>query len=186
VVQAAIVHAQFELIHPFKDGNGRIGRLLISLFLFQAKVLSQPMFYLSAYLEDHREEYYEYLRRVSAEEDWDAWIIFFLRAVTEQAKINSTKVRVIRQLYEEMKRRVEDITHSPYALRILDGIFARPIFSTTVFFEEIEVSRTTGLPLLRKLKEANILTPVRAASGRRPEMLAFSQLLNIAEGKTVL
>jgi Fic family protein len=186
VVQAAIVHAQFELIHPFKDGNGRIGRLLISLFLFQAKVLSQPMFYLSAYLEDHREEYYEYLRRVSAEEDWDAWIIFFLRAVTEQAKINSTKVRAIRQLYEEMKRRVEEITHSPYALRILDGIFARPIFSTTVFFEEIEVSRTTGLPLLRKLKEANILTPVRAASGRRPGILAFSQLLNIAEGKTVL
>lgn len=144
------------------------------------------MFYLSAYLEDNRENYYEFLRRISAEEDWDGWIIFFLGAVTEQAKANSAKVRAILQLYEEMKRRVEGITHSPYALRILDGIFARPVFSTTAFFDEIEISRTTGLPLLRKLKEANILMQVRAPSGRRPEILTFSQLLNIAEGKTVL
>lgn len=71
IFQAGVVHAQFELIHPFKDGNGRIGRLLIPLFLFQKKCISTPMFYLSAYLEEHREEYYQALRKISQEKDWN-------------------------------------------------------------------------------------------------------------------
>ena len=76
-MQAAIVHAQFELLHPFKDGNGRIGRILIPLFLYQKQKLSQPMFYLSAYLERHREQYYQALQNISAKNDWNGWIEFF-------------------------------------------------------------------------------------------------------------
>ncbi|MBC8414096.1 Fic family protein, partial [bacterium] len=86
LLQTAVVHAQFELLHPFKDGNGRIGRILIPLFLYQKKKLSKPMFYLSAYMEAHREEYYARLQSISREGDWDGWIAFFLTAITEQAR----------------------------------------------------------------------------------------------------
>lgn len=77
LLQTAVVHAQFELLHPFKDGNGRIGRILIPLFLYQKKKLSQPMFYLSSYLEANREEYYVRLQNISREGDWNGWIAFF-------------------------------------------------------------------------------------------------------------
>lgn len=76
LLQTAVMHAQFELLHPFKDGNGRIGRILIPLFLYQKKALSQPMFYLSEYLESHRDEYYARLKAISAEGDWNGWIAF--------------------------------------------------------------------------------------------------------------
>ena len=83
LIQVAVVHAQFELLHPFKDGNGRIGRILIPLFLYQKRALSQPMFYLSEYLENHREEYYQRLKGISVDGDWDGWIAFFLRATAQ-------------------------------------------------------------------------------------------------------
>jgi len=85
LIQTAVVHAQFELLHPFKDGNGRIGRILIPLFLYQKRALSQPMFYLSEYLENHRDEYYQRLKAISADKDWNHWIAFFLRATIAQA-----------------------------------------------------------------------------------------------------
>ncbi len=85
LVQLAIVHAQFELIHPFVDGNGRVGRILIPLFLYEKRLLPSPMFYLSEYLEAHREIYYEQLQTISVTGDWSEWITFFLTAITEQA-----------------------------------------------------------------------------------------------------
>ena len=94
-----MLHAQFELLHPFKDGNGRICRILIPLFLYQKKQLSQPMFYLSEYLEANREEYYRRLANISGDGDWNGWIVFFLRAITHQAKQNSQRDRDIMVLY---------------------------------------------------------------------------------------
>ena len=81
LIQCAVVHAQFELIHPFKDGNGRIGRLLIPLFLYQKKALKSPMFYVSEYMESNREEYYSRLKGISRDGDWTGWVEFFLDAV---------------------------------------------------------------------------------------------------------
>ncbi len=95
LVQVAVVHAQFELIHPFKDGNGRIGRLFIPLFLYQKRVLASPMFYLSEYLEAHRELYYVRLQGISRDGDWTSWIEFFLDAITQQAHANTERVREI-------------------------------------------------------------------------------------------
>jgi len=77
LIQTAVVHAQFELLHPFKDGNGRIGRILIPLFLYQKRALSQPMFYLSEYLENHRDEYYARLKAISSDDNWNDWLVFF-------------------------------------------------------------------------------------------------------------
>lgn len=126
LLQVAVIHAQFELIHPFKDGNGRIGRILIPLFLYQKRALSQPMFYLSEYLEDNRDEYYERLRAISIQGDWNGWIAFFLRAIATQAVQNSKRVNAIMALYEEMKIAIQGATHSQYSVHLLDAIFDKP------------------------------------------------------------
>ena len=85
LVQLFIVHAEFESLHPFLDGNGRIGRMLIPLFLFEKKLLREPMFYISAYLEANRDEYYDRLLAVSRDGDWTGWCAFFLGAIQQQA-----------------------------------------------------------------------------------------------------
>lgn len=186
LLQTAVVHAQFELLHPFKDGNGRIGRILIPLFLYQKKKLSQPMFYLSSHLEAHREEYYVRLQNISRENDWNGWIEFFLRAITEQAKSNNSKVKAIMDLYENMKTRIHEITHSQYTVHLLDSIFDRPIFETTDFVKRSNINKKTAMALLKQLREAEILAVLREGSGRRAAVLCFPELLNIAEGKKIL
>ena len=93
LVQLAIAKAQFELIHPFLDGNGRLGRMLVPIFLFEKELLADPMFYLSAYLEEHRDLYYRRLQAVSQENDWNGWVAFFLTALVEQAETNLLKTQ---------------------------------------------------------------------------------------------
>ncbi|MEY8200763.1 MAG: Fic/DOC family N-terminal domain-containing protein [Colwellia sp.] len=189
LLQVAVVHGQFELLHPFKDGNGRIGRLLIPLFLFQKKALSQPMFYLSEYLEANRDEYYQRLGAISQEGDWNGWIAFFLKAITVQAKQNSERVKAIMALYDNMKLRIHDITHSQYSVYLLDALFSRPIFKTTDlvsrFKDEYGIHEKTTPGLLRQLKEAGVLMELQAGSGRRAAVLCFPELLNLAEGREV-
>ena len=150
LVQASIVHAQFEMIHPFKDGNGRIGRLLIPLYLYQKKVLGTPMFYLSEHLELHREDYYARLQGISQRGDWDAWIAFFLTAVAEQAMQNVQKVRQTLDLYEEMKTRIAKITHSQYSIHLLDAIFDRPVFQASHVVKQTGLAKQTVMPLLQR------------------------------------
>lgn len=190
LIQAAVVHAQFELLHPFKDGNGRIGRILIPLFLYQKRVLSQPMFYLSEYLENHRDEYYERLKGISAAGDWNGWIAFFLKAITEQAGQNGTRVVAIKALYEEMKGIIHETTRSQYTVHLLDAIFSKPIFKTSdlaqKLSEEHGIHEKTAPALLRQLRDAGILRELRAGSGRRSATLCFPRLINLAEGREVL
>ncbi|WP_319549511.1 Fic/DOC family N-terminal domain-containing protein [Desulfogranum marinum] len=186
LLQSAVVHAQFELLHPFKDGNGRIGRILIPLFLYQKKKLSQPMFYLSSYLESNRDEYYLHLRNISDKGDWNSWIEFFLKAIAEQAKSNNSKVKEIMSLYDNMKAKIHDITHSQYTIHLLDAIFDKPIFKTTDFVQRTGIHKPTAMGLLRQLKQENILKELRTGSGRRAAVVSFPALVNIAEGKKVL
>lgn len=190
LLQTAVVHAQFELLHPFKDGNGRIGRILIPLFLYQKRALSQPMFYLSEYLENNREAYYFHLKGISAEGDWNGWIAFFLKAIVTQAAQNSTRVTAIQALYEEMKLAIQTATHSQYAVHVLDAIFSKPIFRssdlTAQLLRDFGVHEKTTPGLLRQMKEAGILRELQASSGRRPATLCFPRLINLAEGREVL
>jgi len=190
LLQTAVMHAQFELIHPFKDGNGRIGRILIPLFLFQKKKLSQPIFYLSEYLEAHRDEYYQQLRNISQKQNWNGWIAFFLQAITHQAKENSTRAQAIMSLYEDMKNKIHKITHSQYSVYLLDTVFNKPIFRTSdcaiQLKQEHGVHQKTTLNLLRQLKEANVLMELQPGSGRRAAILCFPDLINLAEGRQVL
>lgn len=189
LLQVAVAHAQFELLHPFKDGNGRIGRLLIPLFMFQKKALSQPMFYLSEYLEANRDEYYQRLSNISKEGDWNGWIAFFLKAITVQAKQNSARVKAIMALYDDMKQRIHEITRSQYSVYLLDALFSKPIFKTSDLASQLErdfgISKRTVPALLRQLKEADVLLELTPGSGRKPAVLCFAELLNLAEGKEV-
>jgi Fic family protein len=188
LVQLAVVHAQFEIIHPFLDGNGRLGRILIPLFLFERQVLSQPMFYLSEYLDKNRDAYIDHLRNLGEiDGSWNRWIAFFLTALIEQAKQNGTKARAIMDLYEDLKKRVIALTHSQFAIPLLDVLFTRPILRSS------EIGKQEGMPskpmvmnMVGKLKEAGILKVVRAGGGRRAQVLALSELINLCEGRKVI
>jgi Fic family protein len=183
LVQLAVVHAQFEIIHPFVDGNGRLGRILIPLFLHDKAILSQPMFYLSAYLDTHRDRYIASLRALGAHQDsWNDWIKFFLTALAEQAKLNVAKARAIMDLYEKMKTRVIALTHSQYAVPLLDALFEQPIFkSSSLDGRPGMPSKPMVMTLLRKLKEEKILRVLREGSGRRAQILSFAELVNLCE-----
>ncbi len=190
LIQTAVVHAQFELLHPFKDGNGRIGRILIPLFLYQKRALSQPMFYLSEYLEENRDEYYQSLKSISLDRNWNGWIAFFLRGVCRQAEQNSRRVQDIRALYEEMKLAIQEATHSQYSVHLLDAIFSKPIFRSSDLAHQLKrdygVHEKTTPGLLRQLKVRGILRELRARAGRRPAVLCFPRLVNLAEGRRIV
>ena len=104
IIQVAVMHAQFEMIHPFVDGNGRMGRLLISLFLTEKGLLSKPCFYMSAYLQEHREEYYAALGEISQTGRWELWICFFITAIRERSQANIASLQEMTALYEEHKK----------------------------------------------------------------------------------
>ncbi|MGH6842792.1 MAG: Fic family protein [Methylocella sp.] len=186
LVQLAIVHAEFEAIHPFLDRNGRLGRLLVPLFLFSQGLLSRPNFYLSAYLEAQRDEYYDRLLEVSRTDDWSGWCEFFLRALIAQAKENQTKAQTILSLYAERKDLIIDITRSQHAVRALDWMFDRLIFKTSDFIKSAGIPGPTAKRILREVRDQGLLSEIRPASGRRAAILAFPALLNIVEGRTAL
>ena len=187
LVQLAVAKAQFEIIHPFLDGNGRLGRMLIPLFLYARGLLSSPMLYMSAYLEKHREVYYRRLGAISENGDWNGWITFFLSALTEQAEDNAKTIRAIMGLYDELKSRVVDLTHSQYAIQALDALFSRPIFRSTQFQQSANIpTRTTSTLILRKLQEAGMLKVLEEGKGRRPALIAFPGLINLVEGRNVV
>lgn len=179
LVQLAILHAQFEMIHPFLDGNGRIGRLLIPLFLHDKRVLTSPTFYASAYLEQTRDEYYERLSNISEEGDWEGWIRYFLTAVEKQSKANSEKVSRIADLYENTKDQVVDLVSSQYTIQAIDALFERPIFSSTKFQELSDIPKQSSYRILRALEEGNVIKQVRESTGRKPALYVLEPLLDI-------
>lgn len=185
LVQLAILHAEFEALHPFLDGNGRLGRMLVPLFLWQAGLIQRPMFYISAYFEARRDEYYERLLAVSRNDDWTGWCHFFLEAVRAQAEDNLSKTRDILELHDDLKHRLPEMTRSQYAVRALDWIFSRPIFRATDFINGAEIPGPTARRFLGVLRKEGILRDLRPAQGRRAAVLAFPALLNIVEGRRV-
>lgn len=188
LVQLAVIHAQFEILHPFLDGNGRLGRILIPLFLYEKNLLSRPTFYLSEHLEKNREAYIEHLRAIGrAPNAWNKWISFFLRGLIEQAQVNIDKARQIHTLYDSLKKRVLDLTRSQFAVPLLDLIFQRPIFqSTHLDGHPTMPSRPMIMNMLGRLKSAGILAVIRQGSGPRAQVLALTELVNIAEGKKII
>ena len=186
LVQLAILHAEFEALHPFLDGNGRLGRMLVPLFLWQNRLIRQPVFYVSAYFEARRDAYYDGLLAVSRDGDWTGWCHFFLEGVRTQAEDNLAKAQGILALYEQMKSRVPEMTRSQHAIRALDWIFARPIFRSSDFIESAGIPAPTARRFLGVLQKGDILSVLAPGSGRRAAVLEFPALLDIAEGRRAL
>lgn len=185
LVQLAILHVEFEALHPFEDGNGRLGRMLIPLFLAQRKLLASPDFYMSGYLEANREEYQERLRAVSRDGDWTGWCEFFLKGVLQQAAENERKARAILSLYNRLKNSVVDLTHSQHSIRAVDFIFQTPVFSTPFFTKYSKIPKPTAARILNILRDKGLVLTIQGGKGQRPNIFAFRELLNIAEGKDV-
>jgi len=185
LVQLAVLKAQFELIHPFLDGNGRIGRMLVPLILYSKKIISSPNFYISDYLERNRDTYHDRLLAISRDGDWNGWIDFFLQAVIEQADLNSMKARAILSLYDDMKTRIPDITGSRYSIQAIDAIFSRPIFNTREFSRISAIPRESATKILSELKDNDILEVLRQGQGRRPTTYIFASLIEITQINTM-
>lgn len=180
LIQTAIVHAQFELIHPFLDGNGRIGRLLIPLYLYFKKTIAGPMFYLSTYLEQNREEYYMRLQGISKDQAWIEWISFFLRAIISQSINNISKVNQIKDLYQEMKEKIRKITKSQYCHKVVDSIFETPIFAKDLIIQK-GIPTPTAQKIIKQLTDAKILLILQRGSGRKPTVYCNHALINIVK-----
>lgn len=181
LVQLGILHAWFEAIHPFLDGNGRLGRLLVPLFLMAKGLVKRPNFYLSEYIERHREDYYRNLLVAQSGGSWSPWLRFFLTALEKQAIANTEKARQILALYAARKDWVAQTTRSQHAVRSLDFMFDQPVFRTSEFAVKSGIPRPTALRILRVLKENGMLLELRPARGRRAATLWFPDLIKIAE-----
>lgn len=181
LVQLAVLKAQFELIHPFCDGNGRIGRILIPLILYNKKMISSPMFYISAYLERNRDVYFDRLLGISRDNDWNSWISFFLKAIMEQAEENSLKAKSILELYKQMKIKIPEVTRSKYSIQVIDTIFSKPMFSSTDFIKAFGANRMAANRILTDLADNKILDVVSEGKGSRPTVYAFRELLKVTE-----
>lgn len=179
MIQLAIMHAQFEVIHPFLDGNGRLGRILIPLFLYHKDVIHQPFFYLSDYLEANRREYYQRLQAISSTEDWNGWIAFFLNGVITQAEKTVKQANDTLALYEEMKQVFVKATNSIHAGIVQDFIFSNPIFSNTTLYEIPGVSKRTLIRILKVLVTNRIVDVHKKGSTRIPTLYEFRPLLRI-------
>jgi len=184
-VQLAVMHAQFEIIHPFLDGNGRLGRMLIPIFLYQKGMLIQPVLYLSEYFEKRRDLYYQMLRGITEKSDWQSWILFFLDALIEQAKTNTEKTESILRLYENAKGQVMRLTNSSQAIHLLEAFFARPIINTSELQQKTRLQKKSILLILKRMEAAGIVTMLRKGSGRMPGIYAFPELINLTEGREV-
>lgn len=141
LVQCALMHEQFEAIHPFLDGNGRVGRLLITLFLVERGRLPQPLLYLSDYIEGHRQEYYDTLQWVRTDGDWPGWIRFFLAGVEETARAAVRQASRLMDMREDYRQRVG---RKPNALRLLDELFVNPYLTTARAVRVLGVSAPTA------------------------------------------
>ncbi len=179
LVSLALIHYQFEAIHPFEDGNGRIGRLLLPLLLVEKGILSHPLIQLSAYFEQHRGEYYDHLLQISQSGKWQPWVAFFLRAVHQESNEAARRTRAILDLRTQYRNKMEAAGASAHALKIVDDLFVTPAVTVTGVAKRLRVTYPTAELLVRKLVRANILSADKTR--RRNRIFHASEILNLVQ-----
>jgi len=179
LVKAGVVHYQFEGVHPFDDGNGRIGRLLIPLILFYKGELSLPIVYSSGYFEARPNEYREALRIVDQTGKYEEWLKFFFRAITEQSKETMSLIERIQALHNETQARYEN-SKSPYMSRFINYLFDSPVFSLPAMQKKLSLARMTAVRLMTQLQDDKIIEEVDGLKGPAGSKLySFDRLLYI-------
>ena len=182
LVELALIHYQFETIHPFLDGNGRIGRLLVTLFLCERKILNKPLLYLSAFFERHRQEYYDRLLEVSKRGAWREWLEFFLQAVVNQSDDAVRRARRLLDLHRTYHQTSLGKRLPPTAMELVELIFVKPVLNTRVAQESLKVTYPGAQKAINALIEQGILTEI--TGGKRNKAYAAERILEILEEET--
>lgn len=167
LIQLAMIHYQFEAIHPFADGNGRIGRLILSLLMCEKGYLTQPMLYLSAYFEKHRDEYIDRLLRVSQVGDWENWIAFFLDAVVEEATEATRRSQDLQDLQRSFREHLQTPRGSALTLQLIDFLFEAPVITMGSVRGRLEVTARTAQLQINRLIDAGILAEATGQARNR-------------------
>jgi len=178
LIQAALLHYQFEAIHPFLDGNGRVGRLLITLFLVERRILPTPLLYLSAFFDATRRDYYDALRAVSERGDWEGWLMYFLNGVARQSEDALSRSERINELMAQWRRKVGG-GGSKAVLQVLELIGANPYLTVRGAEKSLEVAYNTAVRAIARLEAAGILAKVSDA--KRDRVYCAKALLDILE-----
>ncbi len=178
LVQAAMAHYQFEAIHPFLDGNGRVGRLFITLFLVERSILPTPLLYLSAFFEATRRDYYERLRGVSERGEWEAWLHYFLNGVARQSEDALSRAERINGLLVNWRVTVAAVT-AKFPLALLDMLAANPFLTVKKASERLGVAFTTAQRAVQKLEKLSIVTEISKA--KRDRVYCAKAILDILE-----
>ncbi|MCL5951137.1 MAG: Fic family protein [Chloroflexi bacterium] len=160
LIRLALLHYQFETIHPFLDGNGRIGRLLVTLLLVHWNLLPLPLLYLSAFFESHRDEYYDRLFAVSQQAAWEAWILFFLRGVAEQARDATGRASRLQDLQRRWHDQLTHARGSALLFRLADSLFESPVLTIAQAQALLKVTYRSAQQNVQKLVDAEILRAV--------------------------
>jgi Fic family protein len=176
LAQAALLHYQFEAIHPFIDGNGRVGRLLIALFFIEREILPSPLLYLSAFFEASRRDYYDLLTAVSTHGEWKPWILYFLRGITHQARDALSRLEKIHALRETWRKRLA-FRQTTKVMKLLDRITGNPFVTVKGAAQDLGVAFTTAQRTIDVLAERRIL--VLTNDARRGRVYVARKLLDI-------
>jgi Fic family protein len=178
LLKIAIIHYQFETIHPFLDGNGRVGRLLITLYLVNKGILKQPILYLSDFFEKNRMLYYDNLMRVRTHNDLNQWLKFFLTGIIETAKKGVSTFDGIMQLQKILEVKIKSLgNRSSDAKKVVDYLYTQPVIGVNQVEEIIQKSNVTAYKLLGALEDLEILKEVSGA--QRNKLYVFSEYLNL-------
>jgi Fic family protein len=176
LIHAGLAHAQFETIHPFLDGNGRVGRLLITFLLVYRRVLHRPLLYLSVYLKRHHAEYYDRLTAIRNSGDWESWLHFFLTGVAQTAEEATDTARAILELREEHRRVIKARIGGVNGLRLLDLLFERPLVHVNLVKDSLGIAFVTANKLVEQLEGLGIVEEI---TGRRRDRI-FSYVPYVA------
>ncbi len=179
LIRLAVAHYQFEAIHPFIDGNGRLGRLLIVLMLCHARRLAAPMLYLSAYFERRRNQYNDLMLAVSQKGAWEPWIIFFVNGVAMQARDAIIRTAQLQELRSFYRKRVTGARRSTSALALVDALFGFPGMTTRIATDLLGVSDTAALENIMKLVDVGILSEIPIAGRKR--LFAAREIIEIID-----
>lgn len=180
LVKVAIIHAYFELVHPFEDGNGRVGRILIPILLKKYNLLSTPYFYISYYFSVNRTQYISALEKISKDNDWQTWINFFIGAIEQQTTVLTN---MLRQLKEIRKRTEEEISSlkTQFCIPVLNFLFKQIKFKTTDFIDKTGINASTARSLLKHLEDKGVIEVEERGSGQSPSIYRFKELYQMVE-----
>lgn len=178
LITIGLAHSQFEAIHPFLDGNGRVGRLLITLFLIEKNLLPSPLLYLSAFFETNRREYYDSLLAVTEHGEWEIWLEYFLNGVTTLAKESLDKIQKIKKIFTEWKEKLSSKSDENGS-KVIDLLLANPFITINEASKKLDIAFTSASRAFEKLMDAHILK--QTGKGERNRLFCATKILQILE-----